>query len=61
MQSAMAQNQMLRALADQPELSKCGSCPFEKLSMRYQGTAWVIDLEATDEDNTLGSDHHGGN
>jgi len=46
-QAKFQQIQMIRTLADTPELQLCGYYPFQKMSMRHNGTNWVMELEAT--------------
>lgn len=40
------QHQLLRHVADTPDLLICGGLPFEKLAMQHDGTRWVIEAEA---------------
>lgn len=45
--SRVKQWQMIRTLADQPDLLTCGTVPFEKLRMSFTGSEWIVELEAT--------------
>lgn len=46
LQARMQQVEMLRQLTSNPELMNCGYAPFQRLTMRHTGEAWVIEMEA---------------
>lgn len=37
---------MLRTLADQPELLVCGAARFQKMAMNFNGSEWVVEMQA---------------
>ena len=37
---------LLRMLGQTPDLHHCGMVPFQKLSMRYTGEAWIVEMES---------------
>lgn len=41
------QMRLLRTLADSTELQICGFHPFQKMTMKHNGTVWLMELEAT--------------
>jgi hypothetical protein len=41
------QREILQTLLDGPGLLDCGLQPFEKLKVFHNGTAWIVELEAT--------------
>jgi UDP-N-acetylenolpyruvoylglucosamine reductase len=45
MQGRMQQVETLRQLTSNPELMNCGYSPFQRLVMRHNGEAWVIEME----------------
>ena len=45
------QHEMLRTLADQPEMCICGPGRFDKLRMDFNGSEWVIQMESVTEAN----------
>jgi len=45
-----ARYELLREVAEQPDLSHCQGRPFETLRMYWQGSAWVMELEAEIEE-----------
>jgi hypothetical protein len=42
----MTQGLFLRYLADNPRLLECGPAPFESLTIRHNGRAWVAEAMA---------------
>lgn len=40
------QVELLKALTSNIELMNCGYSPFQKLTMRHTGEAWLIEMEA---------------
>ncbi len=42
--------EILRILADTPDLWNCGPALFSTLKMRFTGECWVIEMEAQAED-----------
>jgi len=43
----MLQHNLLKALVDQPDLMLCGTEPFHKMTMKWMGSCWIAELEAT--------------
>lgn len=43
------QHEMLRQIAENTDLLKCGLQNFRKLTMFHDGERWVIDMEAVEE------------
>ena len=41
--------ELLRHLAEQPDLSACGMVPFQKLSIFHDGKRWIAEAEAVDK------------
>lgn len=39
--------EMLQHLATVPDLLMCGDQPFERLTMHFNGTCWIVEAEAT--------------
>lgn len=45
-QKRASQWNMIQTIANTPDLMTCGTVPFEKMAMRYNGTEWVVEMEA---------------
>lgn len=43
------QHEMLRQIADNTDLLKCGISNFKKMAMYHNGEHWVIDMEAIED------------
>ena len=47
--SVQSQFQLLQTLRDTPSLAVCGNKQMETLKLRYNGTAWEIEMESINE------------
>lgn len=47
----MVKHQLLTVIAQQPDLSRCGHLPFEKMHVLHNGAAWVAEFEALEHVN----------
>jgi hypothetical protein len=48
-EARFAQFDLLKLLAEQPDLSACGGVDFQRMIMFHNGNCWVVELEAVVE------------
>lgn len=60
-ESRMQQSRLIEAIHDQPGLVACGVHPFQRLTIRHDGTRWIAEAEALAEEQSNGELGRSGN